>query len=233
MTHKNAALYRQVFECFRDDLGLVPGLLMSDFELAPRIAAKSIWREIEFGGCLFHFCQALRRKAFSMKDLSTVLSQNQTALVTLHLYMKLPLLPLKYIPAGIKAIEAYQKSHHLLDAFDSFRTYFKRSWGDPTIYCVSELQYRTNNWCESYNSLLKKRIPRNPNVYTFLSKIQELAYIAIDRCNYAEEHGVKFRQRSRIEKSLKKNLERLNEKRISILRFLRNMCPDYMINSSL
>ena len=76
-----------------------------------------------------------------------------------------------------QAIIQYQNQHRVKSAFKEFHQYFNQFWMTrvtPQEFCVGNLRNRTNNFVEGYNSKIKTRIVRNPNIYRFLSEIQKL-----------------------------------------------------------
>jgi hypothetical protein len=62
----------------------------------------------------------------------------------------------------------------------------------PQEFCVGDLKHRTNNWLEGYNSKVKKRISRHPNIYTFLRALQRLVLEDYNKLLYDSNPRNKF-----------------------------------------
>ena len=68
MEAKSEANYREVFIQLKNiinsmNLSLNPSVIMTDFEKALQNSISREFTESRLAGCLFHFCQALHRKA--------------------------------------------------------------------------------------------------------------------------------------------------------------------------
>ena len=89
-----------------------------DFEHASRKAAKKVWENINVHGCMFHFCQLLRRKAMTYPELAAkVIIKNSQAETALKLYMRLAFLPKEKIETGVTEIMQFIKDHELENIF--------------------------------------------------------------------------------------------------------------------
>lgn len=170
MSHRSAPLYELIFKYLRDDIKISPTDIMCDFERAMKKAANSVWQNCQINGCLFHYRQALSRRARKEKNLSKKLNKNSSARVALHLFMNLSFLPEYLIYEGLEVIYKFQKSHKLFKAFKSFNKYFEKNWIHRLNFCSSDLNLLTNNVCEGFNSKLKKIIITNPSTLSFLGK---------------------------------------------------------------
>lgn len=225
MTHRNAQLYKEIFSFLRDELSLTPTKVMSDYERAIRLAVKDVWPRSSISGCNFHFCQALRRRvATKHPEIVRLMRYKNSAKVALRMFMRLSLLPNeKDIKKGIKAIELYQKHFKIENEFLPFNNYFKKFWIKditPSVWCVSTRKNRTNNVIEGYNNKLKKKIQRNPNVYSFLNSLQKLVLNAYAQYLNDMTKGIQKKDRSRLTKMLLKETAKLNSGASSIYRFL-------------
>lgn len=60
--------------------------------------------------------------------------------------------------------------YNLVGELDQLMRYFERFWMDlviPQIFTVFRLQYRTNNFVESYHASLLRLIGQHPTLYRF------------------------------------------------------------------
>jgi hypothetical protein len=195
-----------------------------DFEVALRQGLVEVWSEIKVSGCNFHFCQALRRKAKSMPRLATKITGNTLHHTVLFMYMRLSLLPIDHIKAGIAAIQRYVSLNKIANDFKQFHSYFMSTWMhrySKSIWCVSDNIQRTNNYAEGHNNKLKHVIKRNPNHWDFLNGLLDLCFDAI--AEY--DHDVTYNSQSppntsKITKALPSALEALNNGEIEELSFL-------------
>jgi MULE transposase domain len=222
MERRTLSLYYDVFDYMDEQLCIQPGSVMIDYENAPRTAVQAIWPEAVISGCNFHYCQSLRRKARSFPTISQALNGNRAANLVLRFYMRLSLLPRHLIKDGISDILLYQQQNALKLTFRPFHRYFLRQWiknVNPRIWCVSDLNNRTNNSLEAYNSYLKTRIPRRPNIYAFLSALQGLICEAFRQLIFDQQNGVTISQRSKLSEKLNKAKIDLEDRKINIRRF--------------
>lgn len=169
MSSKKSELYAAIFKYFKQRYGIKPSKVMSDYEASLRKAIKKIWKNAEVLGCYFHFIQAIQRKAKSISELSSLIRDDANAFKIFRLFMRLPLLPEKYIEKGLSAIILYQNQHGMHQKFLAFNEYFRSTWMTK-LRSYSEETMRTNNITESFNAKLKRKIKRNPSTFSFLSK---------------------------------------------------------------
>lgn len=168
MTHRKKALYKKVFKFLRDQFHFKPDKVMSDFESGMRNAITQIWINAHISGCFFHYKQALRRK-FQSLGMKKIINSNRHAAITLKMIMSLPLLPKKFIIEGFSEVISYQKRHQLTKKFLAFNKYFYSNWFKGLqSYDIND--HRTNNYAESFNAKLKRKIQKNPSTFMFLSK---------------------------------------------------------------
>lgn len=169
MTHRKKVLYKKVFKYLRDNFSMDPHRVMSDYEKGMRTAISQIWQNAFLAGCHFHYKQAIRRKLISY-GLKRFIASNVYAANTLKFYMALPLLPQGLIRDGLENILEYQGKHNLKRKFAMFNKYYLRTWlGNVKSYKLKD--HRTNNYAESFNAKLKRKIQKNPSTYMFLSKL--------------------------------------------------------------
>lgn len=101
---------------------LVGSGIIIDFEKAMRAALRNLNTTIKIYGCWFHFCQALRQKAASMKDLFELIRNNQSTKDIFRRFQCVALLPVDLIePIFMKlSREALACSKHFGDFIDYF-----------------------------------------------------------------------------------------------------------------
>lgn len=168
MTCKKYKLYRKLFNFVKTTLNIHASSVMCDYEKGMRKAILAIWPACDLNGCLFHYCQAIVRKAKQLDGLKKKYRKDQNIFKIIKLFTKLPLLSQEEITRGYSAILRYQKRCKLETIFLEFNGYFVKQWLN-SMKSQSALEYRTNNIVESFNSKLKRKIRRNPSCYTFLS----------------------------------------------------------------
>lgn len=179
--------YSVIFEFIRDGIISFDGLLRTpncattDFEQAIRLALDKVWPNIRKVGCYFHFAQAIRRNARSIKSLSASLIGDTIQHKVLIMFIRLGLLPLERVDAGFNAVLHFISSNKLEDDFQDFADYFRRTWFGrypKEDWCVSDREKRTNNHLEGYNHRIKQTIPSNPSAWKFLDSLIDLGYDA-------------------------------------------------------
>lgn len=230
MTNRLRSTYAELFEFLRDavffdknDENLTPRTFMSDFERAARTAAEDTWPGIDLVGCNFHFCQALQRKASTLKELSTTNGVHRTAII---MFMRLSLLPADRVNEGLAVLGKWLKEKGAASAFINFQVYFNRVWMKhypPSSWCVSSRPRRTNCNIEGYNNFVKQRMRRNPTPWTFLEALHDLAHDASSKFVNDRNSGKKQIDRSCLTEPLQTNLAKLKCGEINVLQFLLNM----------
>lgn len=169
MNSKKYNLYKEIFKYLRKELKIKASKVMSDYEKGMRKAIRAVWSSCEVCGCLFHYCQAIVRKAKQIKALSKKYRHNPTVYKVIKLLTRLPLLPQDKIQEGFHAILKYQRKYKIDSLFKEFNNYFSKEWLS-ILKSQMDDEYRTNNIIESFNGKLKRKIRRNPTCLTFLSK---------------------------------------------------------------
>lgn len=216
---------REAIFCF-DGTERTPLTFMSDFERASRVAASTVWPGIELIGCNFHHCQALRRKASSLSELSSKIRGRTIHHDILKMFMRLSLLPLEHVNDGFHALKVFINESGVDADFQRFQLYFQRVWMkhyEPETWCVSARLRRTNCNLEGYNNFIKQKIQRNPNPWKFLNAIQDLAYDASSKHQSDKARKLRTVDRSRLTKPLAANLQLLQQQEISVIDFLKAM----------
>lgn len=195
----------------------IPTVLMSDFEIAQRKAARKVWPQIDVRGCLFHMNKAIRDKAKGM------IRKNPKNCFILKMFMRLPLLPAKHIYKGFNAIVNYIKRQKVFKVFSKFISYFAKTWFkrySVKEWSVSDLQYRTNNHLEGTNNLVKRKIKRNPSPWDFLQGLLNLASDTTSSLYSDLQRSSQQIDRSRLTAPFQTALALLKDKEINEFNFL-------------
>lgn len=100
-----------------------PGSLLSDFEPALQAALESV-TGIPVTGCLFHFVQALLRRA---REEGIQVRRNSPGWQLVQLYGTLALLPAGQVPLGLAELPAIAAAQGLPYS-DAFHAYFENQW---------------------------------------------------------------------------------------------------------
>lgn len=126
MTKRIKSLYIALFEFLRDKFAINPANTMSDYEKGPRLAAKEVWMNVEVNGCLFHYTQALYRRAKKMPLLRSGLRHRRGDNLTkniLKMYLRLPLVPVNSIEEAFIEIKRHTINMGLAGTFLHFEEY--------------------------------------------------------------------------------------------------------------
>lgn len=225
--------YMYLFEFIKDSIisqdGTVrrPRTGLTDFEIPMRRAIEKVWPEIILSGCNFHYCQALRRRALKIQELSTKITKATYHHKILNMFMRLSLLPLDRVETGLRKLEQCITSMDLDDDFEEFLTYFHRTWivlYKKEEWNVFNLDRRSNNNIEGYNRKVKQYIRRNPSPWLFLEAISDLAYDASASYQYDYHREIThIVDRSQLSGPLNQALIELNSGNIDELKFLEIM----------
>lgn len=207
-----------------DGVKRTPKMAVSDFERAIHLALVKVWPDIQCSGCNFHYCQALGRKARKLGVLVGDIDYRKISHKGLLMFMRLSLLPLDRIDAGIEACYLFLRANDLNTSFEPFVAYFKRTWLESypkELWCVSDRERRTNNNVEGYNNYLKHRIPLDPHPWVFAARLFDVAVDATATFDYEVNNNVPPPpDRSKMSIPLASALEALREGRIVEIEFL-------------
>ncbi|KAL7289179.1 hypothetical protein TKK_0017122 [Trichogramma kaykai] len=164
-------------------------IIMSDFEGPLRSAIQSCLTMGKAVGCNFHFDKAILLKLRKL-GLQTLLNKDDDFVLLVKKFLCVAFLPPEMIED-----EFERQSKIFLEFFDNkladgeikqkewssafaFIEYFDSYWMKvvtPAGFSVFALSKRTNNCCESFNSLLQRELDKRPVVNIFCQKIVELA----------------------------------------------------------
>lgn len=205
-----------------------PKSVMCDFEPALRSALPKVWENITVNGCFFHMSKALKKNAARFPELSTKIRDKKTIHYrTLKMFMRLSLLPIDKIDAGLEALISHIRLHRALNAdFQRFLTYFNSTWMclyTKEDWCTSALMRRTNNNIEGHNRFIKLVIRINPSPWAFIDGLLNLAYDALASFVGDNMYNFTSQDRSYITEPLTRALLDLEENRITEFDFLYRM----------
>jgi hypothetical protein len=197
---------------------------MMDFESASHKAAKSTWTHARLFGCIFHYKQALWRAASRSPNIaSRILIRGSHHNNAIKMFMSLAVLKPRQIRAGLSSIIRYLQAHGIRNDFNQFIIYFDATWKKrykPTTWCVGGQKHMTNNFLESFNSFLKRKIPRNPNVYTFLKNLNQLAGKVTNEIVHERVHLIQRESRSELKERYEIAYPKLIQGRVTMRKFL-------------
>lgn len=105
----------------------------TDFEKSMRNAILSVFPQARLKGCWFHFCQAVRRKASKLKELTKFIRNSTEARRIFQKLLVLPLLKADVITEAfnICKTEAYSNPLFILkpeNVFEPLFDYFELQW---------------------------------------------------------------------------------------------------------
>ena len=181
MTSKAAHLYNALLERIKEDIDIAPISGMSDYEQSSRAAFSAQFPTLRLSGCSFHFMCAVHRKALEL-GLKNAMKNNQPLWSIMKRILHLCFLKAEQIEPAFNLLkqeaQACNMGAHDRAKFNRFCRYVKRFWfGTVGVQSISVfgLRTRTNNWSESYHSMLKKRIKTNrPSFWNFVIKLYEV-----------------------------------------------------------
>ena len=217
-TRRNEILYKKIFShvvalCADMNLNFSPQRFTSDFELASIQAFKSIFPDVKFSACFFHYAQSIWRKVQEL-GLSRLFSSGEKEFnsdeykrTDCWLFGAIGLaliLPQLIEATWVRLMDEYTPNEHsTATRFNDFMvsTYVERGSArfDANLWNVYELIVshlpRTNNHVEGYNRRMKVQFPIHPHIYQFIEILRdEHEY----QHHVAEESKLHFRQRKKI-----------------------------------
>lgn len=206
MTSRRMGLYRKIFRHLRSKHKILPKIVMMDFEKSARKAAKLVWPNSSIRGCWFHYSQSLRRKAKSLPWISQNIEEPEVKMI-MRLFKNLALLDENQILKGFEAIKEIQVSSGLFSSFELFNKYYEDFWIKqitPSGFSVKSLRYRTNNYNEGTNNKLKCSLRNNPNIYSFLTELQDLAEETYNEYLYDKKNNICYHDQTYVTAKLHK-----------------------------
>lgn len=142
MSRKSTVCYEHALKYIHDNIiDLTCSSFTTDYEKSMRNSLKKLYPESQFVTCYFHYCQAVKRKAYSTDSLHNLLQRNEDALFVYHRIQCLPLLPAEDIAACFDDLEKEAFSINK-KVFKPFLDYFKKQWIIKVIFKRSPLFVR-------------------------------------------------------------------------------------------
>lgn len=174
MTRKTTEAYKDALEYVNENLIELQGRgMITDFEKAMRSALHQVVPDLKTYGCWFHYCQALRRKMASMKELFELVKRNSKCYTIFRKFQCLALLPHEMIQAAF--IELCKEALKESNLFCDFIDYMDKEWMQivkPQNFSVFMLDTRTTSGAESYNSKLGQSFRTHGNLFHFIESLQ-------------------------------------------------------------
>ncbi|XP_050543868.1 uncharacterized protein LOC126906952 isoform X2 [Daktulosphaira vitifoliae] len=157
--------------------------IVTDFEIALRNSIRRVVPEARLIGCLFYFSQAIV-KFIQTHNFFQLVIENSNIASIIKLIMALPHLPPKRLDempedfniiGGFQAIQKLAKDMEVYNLIVEFFEYFERFWInviEVNGFSVYEISGRTNNYIESFHSILKSKIGLGLPCWTFYEKLR-------------------------------------------------------------
>ncbi|CAF3322392.1 unnamed protein product [Rotaria socialis] len=173
--------YEAILRCLRrigskKGIDLKPRSIICDFERAFMKAVVKQLPETLVTGCWFHFCQSCYRNIQKL-GLMKVYDTDAEARHLLRAFMGLALLPMNLIHDGFIMLKKKVKTSCYRNQLEVFVSYFKSEWIDhfkPSMWCVSNSRWRTNNFAEAQNRRFFSRVVQpHPNLWRFIQCLKE------------------------------------------------------------
>ena len=188
MNSADAKAYRWVFRCLKRSLpGLSIHAYMGDYDKAMRKAVTKEFPDAKLYGCLFHYSQALVKKASNKAvGMAADLRKPGEILSNFLAFTALPLLPAQMILPAFRKLSARALGTHV--GFPAFLAYVSSFWleeiGAENL-SVYGLCHRTNNDVESNNSKLLRRAGPHGPVWSLVSIIADFAQdVAVNKLQH-------------------------------------------------
>ncbi|KAE9542314.1 hypothetical protein AGLY_003441 [Aphis glycines] len=231
-----ALSFRYVVEkCSEINLLFTPSKIVSDFEEAIHIGAKTIWPEIQIVGCRFHLTQNWWKHIQSLglskeyKDASSEIGN------WLKWVFGLPLLNPEEVSDCFTTdlMSVSPDDERIIKFCDYLVEYYidEDAKFNPRIWASREItSERTTNSCESFHSKLNSQFTKaHPNIFIFThvlnKKIQTDTYIHINGINI--EKNSKNSAFKKKQQSIKNLSNDLNDNKISRFTYLKRVSEYY------
>lgn len=231
MSRKSTACYRAMFKYIHNNLlPLDKCTFTTDYELAMRNSLRSLFPHASFFACHFHFCQAIKKRAYKM-GMASVIRGNDDVRMIYYQCQNIPLLPIKHIPT---AFDCIKKSAESVECIQPFLKYYESQWliteGAKNISVNSAIM-RTTSAVESMNHTLSKSIVQRGGFYTFLGGLCREAYnFWLDLDESIQAGGLESRSASTLQEKdefIGALTKKLNTNKITEMEFLRRYIRQY------
>lgn len=198
-----------------------PETFTTDFEVCAMKAIQTVFPEATVRGCLFHFTQAVWRKAKRH-----VLHKSKLSKSHVKRCMALAHLPQQFRSDGWLYIrgECVKKD----EKTTNFNNYFENTWlGKGFLqdkWSFNGVMHKTNNAIESWNSRLNRKVKPKPNIVMLLKTLKKDAdyYTGLFRKNgYITKRSLEKKLEHR---KIEKNVTELMENDICVGYCIERLC---------
>ena len=190
MQHKSEDMYSKVYRMVQH-LGHLRGLNIfdrkvvykGDFELSNINAISKLFKKLVFSGCFFHFAYNIMKKVRE-NSLSKYYKSNNVFYIFVRRIRSLCLIPKDFINNTTLDVifspceSVFRTEHHT--EYTSFKNYLMKEWlGTNSIHPIKEwnvsnIDIRTNNYCESLHRLINDFITSKVDVVGQIEIIEEI-----------------------------------------------------------
>lgn len=172
-TNRTQELYARMLRYVEANVcRLRPKSIMMDYERAMRLAIREVYPNTTLRGCLFHYTQAVKRKAGRKMP-----GHSRSRLIRKMLgYAKaLPLLPASQIMEGFEVVK--KEATVVGPLAEPFIAYVEKQWlsgrrESPESISVYKLSNRTNNLVENYNGRLSAKLGKHKSFGRFVTALR-------------------------------------------------------------
>lgn len=198
-----------------------------DFEAAMRAAIKQVNPELKVYGFWFHFCQSLRRRVASMKELFELIRTDSISKDIFRRFQCLALLPADKIENAFIDLSGDALK---FPSFANFVDYFNDEWikrVKPQHFSVFLLDTRTTAAAEAFNGKSNKMFKTHGNFFHFCEILQkeELTKVTLleHEIEAAIQRGCQKKFYKKRSAPIKEYSMRLRDGQISTSLFLKTM----------
>ncbi|CAF4164323.1 unnamed protein product, partial [Rotaria sordida] len=178
---RKAATYRELFRELKHHATRLktifnPNTITSDFEKALIRAVAHEFPQARHAGCYFHYTKAIYRNIQNF-GLTKAYCDNEITRTACRKLVALPLLQLNDVKLAFEDLKD-DSPIILRDLFNYFETFWMTNL-PLHLWNVSDLQIRTNNYCEGWHNRFNNRVNKyHPNIWYFIncSKQEEVYF---------------------------------------------------------
>eukprot|EP00102_Acyrthosiphon_pisum_P025971 XP_016663181.1 PREDICTED: uncharacterized protein LOC107884808 [Acyrthosiphon pisum] len=159
--------------------------VIADFEMAQRNAIRRVLPDCQLVGCWFHFNQSIVRY-IRTHGMTEIVRNNYGVATVIRMITALPHLPPEmdpqlpidfHITGGFFVIQQLARHMDIMRYVDDMLNYIQHYWIDtvgPVGCSVYGLNIRTNDYVESFHSMLKTTIGQHPPIWTFYDRLRSV-----------------------------------------------------------
>ncbi|XP_055855908.1 uncharacterized protein LOC129919098 [Episyrphus balteatus] len=177
VTAKTKSAYAAIFAYIRQELKVIPNIIVSDFDNLVQSELAFAFPEAIIKGSWYQYTDAILNK---MKQLGL---QRETAkgvgASALRMLLVLPLLPPEYMVPGLEALRKWMREKSIFSSgLSSLCDYIENIWlravgtEKMSIFGTNRI---ASNHIKVFNKDLTDRIGQNPVIWTILDSIRQLA----------------------------------------------------------